>query len=323
MTKITSNRRKLRIHVLTYLGCLVIASFMWLFQSLNRNYTTTLKFPVKYLNLPKDKFIFSPLPKTCEAEVKASGIKLLLSYFRPIDEVLVIDYKTQKKSINASGKTEKLILSPQMLSFAFNTKLEVIRLKPDTIYIEYKKLYSKMVPIVHKVNMKFKQNYNLVGDIQLKPSHILITGDTAALHHIQYVETEDRTYTNLSADFSEPIQLKERLDQWRCNYALNEVLISAEVDRFTEKELELPIDALNVPIGYEVQLLPQLVKVNFSVAYKDFESIQAGLFKVVVDFRNRLDNSDVTLLTLENKPGNIYHLKLKPERVKYLFKKKK
>jgi hypothetical protein len=137
------------------------------------------------------------------------------------------------------------------------------------------------------------------------------------------VETEERDYSNLADNFSESVPLKERIDQWRCNYSVNEVLVSAEVDRFTEKELELPIDVLNLPIGYDVQLLPQKVKVNFSVAYKDFESIQSGLFKAIVDFKNKTDNSEVALVILENKPGNIYHVKLKPERVKYLFMKKR
>jgi hypothetical protein len=322
MTKSTTTKKNFKGNLITFLGCLFIASCMWLFQSLNRSYSTTIAFPVKYLNLPKDKFIYSPLPKNCEAEVKASGMKLLLSYFKPIDEVLVIDYQTQKKVFGNNGNTEKLIISPQMLSFAFNTKLEILRLKPDTIYIEYKKLYSKMVPIRHNVKLQFKNNYNLVGAINLKPSHILITGDTASINHIGYAETEDLILNGLEADFSQTVKLKERTDQWHCNYSINEVSVSAEVDRFTEKDLEITIDALNLPIGYDVSLLPKKAKVKFSVSYKDFDFVKPELFKLVVDFKQQITATDEQLLVLENKPGNIYNIRLIPEKIKFLFKRK-
>jgi YbbR domain-containing protein len=322
MSKTNTIKKNFKSNLFTFLGCLIVAAFMWLFQSLNRNYSTTIKFPVKYLNLPKDKFIYSPLPKVCEAEVKASGMKLLLSYFKPIDEVLVIDYQTQKKVFGSNGSTEKLIISPQMLSFAFNTKLEILKLKPDTIFIEYKKLYSKMVPIKHNIKTKFKDNFNIVGSIQIKPSHILITGDTASINHIDFIETEDLLIQNLEAGFSEPIKLKERTDQWHSNYSVNEVTASAEVDRFTEKELELEVQAKNIPNGYDVNILPKKIKIKFSVAYKDFDFIKADFFKVSVDFKNQMNTTVETLLDLENKPGNIYNVRLLPEKVKFLFKKK-
>jgi hypothetical protein len=322
MSKTNTIKQNFKSNLLTFFGCLIVASFMWLFQSLNRNYSTTIKFPVKYLNLPKDKFIYSPLPKVCEAEVKASGMKLLLSYFKPIDEVLVIDYQTQKKVFGSNGSTEKLIVSPQMLSFAFNTKLEILKLKPDTIFIEYKKLFSKMVPIKHNVKTQFKDNFNLVGSIQIKPSHILITGDTASINHIDFVETEDLLLQNLEAGFSEPIKLKERTDQWHSNYSVNEVTASADVDRFTEKDLDLEVQTKNIPNGFEVNVLPKKVKVKFSVAYKDFDFIKPDFFKLSVDFKNQINQAAETLIEVENKPGNIYNLRLLPEKVKFLFKKK-
>jgi hypothetical protein len=322
MTQNRIIRRNFKGKLTTFVACLFIAACMWLFQSLNRSYTTTLQFPVKYLNLPKDKYIYSKLPQSCEASVKASGMKLLLSYFKPIDEVLVLDYQTQKKVYGNNGTTEKLIVSPQMLAFAFNTKLEIQRLKPDTIYLEYKKLFSKLVPVRANIKTSFKDNYQLVGSIQLKPSHVLITGDSLSIQTIDHIETEYKEWLNIEKARSENIKLKEYSGPLHCTYSIMEVSATAEVDRFTEKTLELDVIPVNVPSGYEVNLFPKKTKVTFNVAYQDFDFIKPDLFKIVVDFKDQLGKSQEQVLNIESRPGNIQHMQLYPEKVKTIFKRK-
>ena len=57
--------------------CISIASFLWIINALNRTYTKTIAVPIKYINLPKNKVLSTELPKVIQAEIKATGAKLL------------------------------------------------------------------------------------------------------------------------------------------------------------------------------------------------------------------------------------------------------
>ena len=63
--------------VTTFLLCLVIASFFWLINALNGNYTKTITVPLKFINLPSDRVLANELPKSFNVDIKATGIKLL------------------------------------------------------------------------------------------------------------------------------------------------------------------------------------------------------------------------------------------------------
>ena len=58
-------------NIISYLICVVIASSVWLLNSLNKEYSTVLTYPLKYSNLPEDKYSISELPHQLKLEVQA------------------------------------------------------------------------------------------------------------------------------------------------------------------------------------------------------------------------------------------------------------
>ena len=117
---------------MAFLVCLLIATFLWLINALNRNYTKTIAIPVKFINLPKNKSLSSELPREIQADIKASGAKLFFIDFKKNEHEVVIDLNNFIKGQNQS-KTLAIntALSIGNLSRLFNTEIELIKVKPE------------------------------------------------------------------------------------------------------------------------------------------------------------------------------------------------
>ena len=58
-------------NVITYGVCLIIATVLWFLNTLNKEYTTELTYPIRYTDLPKGKLLVSEPPKNMTLEIRA------------------------------------------------------------------------------------------------------------------------------------------------------------------------------------------------------------------------------------------------------------
>ena len=63
--------------VSAFIMCMLLAGAFWVIHALSQEYTTRIRVPVSYVNLPAGRLMPSNLPDSLEAEVKASGFSLL------------------------------------------------------------------------------------------------------------------------------------------------------------------------------------------------------------------------------------------------------
>src|ERR1700751_732179 len=71
--------------------CLIIATFLWLINVLNRTYTRTLAIPVKFTHYPIDRHINNQLPSFIMADVRASGAKLMMLLLKKSLDGITVD----------------------------------------------------------------------------------------------------------------------------------------------------------------------------------------------------------------------------------------
>src|SRR5688572_27626891 len=172
--------------------CLMIASFLWVVHSLNTVYTHTLRVPVTFKNLPRNKKPLVHMPESLAIDVKASGLRLALILFNKPFKPLEVDFNVLK-SVN---RNQNYVLSSSHLNFKSILKFEtqIKHISPDTLYFSEKVGYQKNVAVKVPLYIKCKEGYGYKTPV-IKPSFLTIWGDTAMLDKIDTIYTQPLTLT--------------------------------------------------------------------------------------------------------------------------------
>lgn len=311
-----ANRR-----VVTFFFCLLISVFVWLLMSLSKEYVISVSFPVKYVNLPKDKLIANQLPEVIDLELRSTGFNLLVYKLKQHRETVMFDINDVKAS---NKKNNYYILSNSRLdriTSQFSEAIKVVHIKPDTVFVNYNKKISKTVPVHAIVNIEFADQYQQADSIQLEPKTIEVMGSKEALAKIEYVETAVYKLKNQSTNAIIDMRLEKKPDMKQIEFSQNTVKARINVMKFTEAQVELPIEVLNLPVGLNLKTFPDKVTLKYQVAFDDYGKINTSDFKVVVDYSKIEKGSNKLKLSVQKSPLNVRAIKLSAEKVEYIIRK--
>ena len=119
--------------IVVFMVCLLIATVLWFLNALSKEYSTTITYPVKYVNPPGNQFLSNTPPAKFDLKVEAHGFTLLrhklnLS-FSPI--VLNLTNTTQ----NLEGETGAYTIRSETLrsriSDQVSSEIRIIEVLPD------------------------------------------------------------------------------------------------------------------------------------------------------------------------------------------------
>ena len=308
---------------MAFLICILIASFLWIINALNRTYTKTIAVPVKFINLPKNKAISSELPKYIQADVKASGAKLLFIDFKKNEKEIIIDLNNfSSKQLKLNNLAINTALSIGNLSKLFNTEIELIKVKPDSIYFSFGRSYQKIVPVIADLQIDFDTLYNFGEKVKISPSSLTLYGDSILLSSIDEVKTEKIILNNLNKTINQKatIILPEELEE-RIGISQKEVNLDINVDKFTELNLDVPIETIKVPKGFELKTFPDKINLYIKVGLLEYDSLRPEQFRVIVDYTDISKNKNKLPIKIDQQPDNIKIIKIIPQKVEFLIKK--
>ncbi|MFL5753997.1 MAG: YbbR-like domain-containing protein [Bacteroidia bacterium] len=308
--------------VLTFIACLIVATFFWVINALNRNYTRTISIPVKFINLPKNKVLASELPKSIQAEIKTTGAKLLFILFKERLREVVIDVGAQTRRKKGNLVAISTSLSVGSLSKLLNTEVELVKVKPDSIYFNYGKSYQKVVPVKPDLSVNFDPLFNYTDKVKITPSFITVSGDSALLGLIDSISTERIVLNKLNQNISQTALLVVP-EEYASRVALSAdaVTLNINVDKFTESSLEVPVQVLNLPKEYQVKTFPDKVTVKFQVSMGEYERIVSSDFKIVVNYKSISPLRNKLPVEAVSYPPGIKITKIYPEKVEYIVRK--
>jgi hypothetical protein len=307
--------------VATFFVCLFIASFLWLINALNRNYKETLPIAIKYINLPKSKMLATELPKFIQAEIKTTGAKLFFIKFNLSETIVVIDASVAlAKKQNQQTVAINTAQAIGNFSKVLNTEVELIKVKPDSIYFSFGRSYKKIVPVKPVLLINFDPFYNYNNKVRITPSSVTLFGDSTLLSGIDSVQTDKIVLNDFNSSISQKakILLPEELEN-RVGLSADEVLLEIDVDKYTETYAEIPVEARNVPTGYQLKTFPDKVKITVQVPMSEFESVKDELFKASVDYKEGAKNK--LKVNVQCTAPNIKVTKISPEKVEYILRK--
>jgi YbbR domain-containing protein len=323
-TNTSDNQRKgihLNRRVITFLICLLISVFFWSLMTLAKEYTITVRFPVNYVNLPTDKVISNDLPETVDIEIKAKGFNLLAYKFSQRHETVDIDINDARPLNNknvyyllSNSRTDKITAQ-------FSNDIHVMNISPDTMFINFNKKVSKLVPVKYHLSLLFNKQYNLTDSISIQPQYITVAAEAEVINKIDFVETQSMTLKNISNSTTIKLPIIKIPEFKHVEFSTMSVKATINVTKYTETSLDLPVEIENLPPAYSFKAFPDKVGVRFNVAFKNYDKIAPSDFRAIVDFKKIDRESNKLKVQLVKQPAGIRNVKLVTEKVEYIISK--
>lgn len=312
--KIRNNNR-----VVVFLVCLAIATTLWFLNALSKNYSAEISYPVKFVNSPVNRFMAEKTPDKFDLEIEGQGFTILRLRMLPLSPVK-IDVEEITKNLDSNSGTYKISgsnLAPQIAA-QINSDVKITKIYPEVLSIVLDSLATKTVPVELDVNIDFEPQFNLKSPVSTIPQEVKITGPAILLRKISVIKTKVNIMNKLNSSIKQEIEL---IHPEKTTISPEKVSLMIDVEKYTEKELKIPIEILHKPENTHIKLFPSEIKVVFTVGLSRFENIKASDFGAAVDYNSIVKDVNNLSVTLYKKPAFIQDLRFVPERVEFLIER--
>jgi hypothetical protein len=308
-----------------FLVFVLFSSLVWIVIKLSNDFTSTVTYNVEYYNLPADHILVKASDTTIAVGLDAQGFDLVSYHLWKKKPLLTIDLANIKLQpgddsfsayILTSGLTRKL--ASQVGSYN-----ELISISPDTLKFEFLPEHSRQVPVIPVVQYKLRPQFMLYDSIHVYPDSIWIFGPLETIDTIASVSTVAMNFPDLHA--AQTVMLKlQKPSRLPLTYSKDEVEVSLSVEKFTEKEFELPI-VVDCPEGdFTLRIFPETVKIHCQVALKDYKRLDPAMFKAVVTCKpSELQSSTKIRIEIAESPSFVGITRIEPERVEFILVKER
>lgn len=318
--KTDSERIKLKNKLLIYLFFLFISTILWFLTSLNKNYSVQLNFPVRYYNFPPEKVVVSEMPHSLKLLISGHGFTILKHKFYSRLSPLKVD--VGGASVTPADTTNTLFF---VLTRGFRDKLasqigedlQVISIQPDTISFILDDIVSKNIRVTPHLKLELKKQYMQKGMAKTIPDSVLVFGPQSIMDTIKTIFTEviEKSKVNDTVFKQADLQPIRTLQ-----YNVDNVEVVAPVEKFTEKTLSVPIEAVNLPSNLILKTFPGYITISTMVAVSDYTKLSPDQFRAIVDY-NDISSQRKLKVSLIKAPDFIVNTKFIPKTVEFLIEK--
>lgn len=306
------NKRKVKVFSL-FLICSFLA---WFLSNLSEPYESRANFNLNYKNLPDTLLLGNDAVNSIEAKIRTSGFQFL--YYNFSNKRVDVDLSQVEYRNGNYILTEDAV--KKQMERQLSQSISLIDLDRDQLEVNLYQVASKEVPIKADIDLQFKQNYILSGELKINPDKILVKGPKAEIDTLTAIYTSKVEMTDLSSDFSENVLLVFPKSLNNSIFATNRTNVSGKVDKFSEKVFDIPIQVLNFPEGYKVNTFPNSITVLCKATIDQLKTITSKDFEIVADYK-QLNGSNGNELFLEvtKKPEKVHGVRLLENKINFVL----
>lgn len=269
------------------MGFLIASVLIWMLITLSKEYTATLRFPLKYSDFPQDKLLQKEPLSEIDVIVKSSGFNILKS--RLSDKNLVFN----AKSLNKKSSSQYYFLTRNQFKSVqkqLQSGVQLQEISLDTIFLDLGSLISKKVPLKPNLEINYHIGYDILESVSMDPDSILISGPKGQIENIKIINLELLKLEDVKSDFSKNVKviLPENTGNIKLNSKFTK--ISGEVEKFTEGTFKISFKVLNLPKDINLTTLNKTIEVVFVVALSNFDKVNKDFFEVVCDYNIAKEN---------------------------------
>jgi hypothetical protein len=276
--KITMNRR-----VLIYFFFLLLAILFWFLTAMNKEYPTTISYPVRYSRFPEKKVLVNDLPDRLELNVNAGGYTLLKYKLRSRIAPIVFDVESfSLNTVLGDPSTVYILTSYGKDRISKQLKdIEILNISPDSLFFQFDDKVSKKVPVEPDLDITFEKQYMQVGPYLVEPDSVTISGPERMIDTIELVSTVPVTMADVNRSFDMELEMQP---MHKIEYDPLEVWIQVPVEKFTEASVKVQIEGINMPDSLLLRPFPPAVTVSCQIGLSAYETLNEHLFRAVIDY---------------------------------------
>ncbi len=318
------NRVRQDRNVIIFLAFLVISTGFWFLNALRKDYTATLNYPVKFVNIPENKMLPDDLKNKISLKVRAGGFVILRYQLGNTFLPLTFDVSDMKPW--ASGdKTGVYTVTKDghnRIVGQLSQGMELIDIEPDTLYVPFVEKGTAVVPVRIQTQLSFEKQFLQAGPVLLEPDSIEIFGPKQIIDTLEFIEARPLIYENLADTVSTMVGLNLPP---QINSSVRRVVATVPVEPFTELNVSVPLRINGLPDSLRIKTFPSEISISFRVGISKYEKTDRSMFRAVVDLDQvfKEDRPDRLKVRLERFPDHVESLSFSPIFVEYLLEKKR
>ena len=318
MTAKSNKRLKSNLKVRVFLIFLVLSVLFWTLIKLSKTYTTNIVFHTNYVNIPENKVFQSSAVSEITAAVKSSGFNLLSYKLKPRE----LDVNLKNLS-HKFGNLYYFLPNNYLADLRLQLNLEstIERVSLDTLFVSLGSNKLKKVPIELDAEIQFKLGFNFVEDLILNPDSVTVSGPESIIDTIHKIVTNRVVLKEVSKNILHSVKLSDFRNN-NITLAIDEVMLNAEVDKFTENTLIIPFEVINISEDLKITTFPKEIKIIYKVGLTNFSKITSENIKVVCDFeQSQKHNLNYLIPSLLEQSSLISSVRFVPSKIEFLIEK--
>ncbi len=314
--KITLNRR-----VLTFFFFLLLSVLFWFLTAMNREYTTYISYPVRYIRFPEKKVLVNDIPDRLELTVNAGGYTLLKNKLKSRIDPIIFDVNSFSLNTVLGDPSTLYILT----SYAKDriakqlSEIEILNISPDSLFFQFADKASKKVPVEPDLDISFEKQYMQVGPYLVEPDSVTISGPEMIIDTIKVVATKEVIMSDANRSFDMELEMQPL---HKVEFDPFEVWIQVPIEKFTEASLKVRIEVINMPESLLLRPFPPAITVSCQIGLSAYETLNEHLFRAVIDYAevgNMLGNKlQVKIIKM---PVYIQAVNFTPKSVEYIVER--
>jgi len=300
-----------------FMVCLFFSTLLWLVIKFSKEYEIREEVYLTFVNVPEGKLIVQA-DTIINYTIKANGFRLITEKIGKPHR-LTIDVSAypihQASSQRQSVRIKSSNLTQKILEL-YHYDYPLTELAPVEAHILMEAAFSKKIPVKKQFSFRTEQPYLIYGAVEMAPDSVMVYGSRQIIGMINEALTIDTALGTLTESISTNISLLQ--PQMRgAYYSHNQIALNIPVEKFTEKELTLPIGPVVLSDGRRLKMFPENTQLTILTALKDYNDMQPSLFEISVD-TTHIKSSNTLPVSVINFPQRVFIQKLNPERVEFI-----
>lgn len=308
-------RRQRWNEALIFFFFILLSLGFWLLQSLQQDYEIELSIPVRYKNVPPNIAFTTTPPESILIKVKDKG-SVLLNYtlgrtFMPI----VADLKQLSATNGEYNMPRKEIESDIMKQLLATTTMQGF--EPQSISLKYNLRKKKLVPVVFNGKIQTEAGFFVSDSVKIKPAQVEVYGSEALLDSIQFVRTVFLETKNINKTYFQQLAI----DKIEGVVIVPEIVtVTAKVEEYTEKILNIPIICTNLPENLTLRTFPSVAQISCNIPLSQFKDLKETDFSITIDYSELEQNLNGSIsIHVTRKPDWVRNVTVSPSKIEFVL----
>ena len=294
-----------------------MSAIFWVLTTLNETYEADVEVRLELSEVPKNVVITEDLPDTIKVMVRDKGYYLVKYLYFDNMRVVRLPFHMysdqQSKGVVAPSDLQKLLRT------RFGETCTILAIKADHLDFYYSHGSQKKVPLIYSGTATAKTNF-YVMNVKISPDSVIVMASKSALDTINAVYTEPWDIENVDNSVTRSVPVARI---WGAKTNIGQAKVRVVVDRLTEKVLNVPVTAINLPPQLLLKTFPGRVDVKVSVGASMANRLRPEQFTITVNAEDLAERSskDKLKLTIASKPDYVLKAWLTTTAVDYVIER--